>query len=113
MKGLCQSCREPVPATKLTRVETWLKTTLAHCDSCADRWVEVNEMMGVTVTVLPLPIHLVYDGSAPEPPPAKAAPPPKTPAKKTPAPPAPKAAPARDERSQIEVDMDEFLATFG
>jgi hypothetical protein len=72
----------------------------------------VNEMMGVTVTVLPLPIHLVYDGSAPEPPPVKAAPAPKSGGKKAPPPPA-KAAPARDERSQIEVDMDEFLATFG
>lgn len=112
LKGLCQSCREPVPATKLARTDNCLRTVLALCDRCAPRWVEVNGEMGVRVTLEPLPLRLVYDGSVPEPAPAKAAPAPKSGGKKAP-PPTPKAAPVRDEQSQIEVDMDEFLATFG
>lgn len=110
LKGLCQSCREPVPATKLARMKNWLKTTLILCDDCGTRWVSVNGEMGVEVDLSPLPPHLVYDGPVP----SVAAPvqpsrDPKAPKKPSPAP----KAPPRSSQSEIEADMDEFLATFG
>ncbi len=114
LKGLCQSCRVPVPAAKLARTDNYLQTTLALCSPCAARWVEVNGEMGVRVLLGDLPPHLVYDGTTqPE---APAAPAPKkpapAPAARAPKPPAAKTSP-RDEEAQLEADMAEFLASFG